>query len=62
MREIIAQQGQTWDMIAKIYMGDEVFTKDVMLANCHMSSIAVFDGGETVNIPEDTDTDEDYAG
>ena len=55
MREIVAQQGQTWDMLAKIYMGDEVFTKELMLANCDKSDIAIFDGGEVVYIPEETD-------
>ena len=59
MREIVAEQGQTWDMLAKLYMGDEIFTKDIMLANCDKSEIAIFDGGETINIPENTDTDED---
>lgn len=59
MKEVTAEQGQTWDMLAKIYMGDEVFTKDLMLANCDKSEIAIFDGGETVNIPEDTDVDEE---
>ena len=44
-------------MLAKIYMGDEVFTKDVMLENTDKSDIAVFDGGEPINIPETTDTD-----
>jgi hypothetical protein len=55
MKEIVAQQGQTWDMLAKIYMGDEVFTKELMLANCDKSDIAIFDGGEVVYIPEETD-------
>jgi hypothetical protein len=59
MKEITAAQGQTWDMIAKIYMGDEVFTKDVMLENPELSDITIFDGGETINIPETTDIDED---
>lgn len=57
MKEITAAQGQTWDMLAKIHMGDEIFTKDVMLANCELSDIAIFDGGEMVRIPETTDTD-----
>ena len=57
MKEITAAQGQTWDMLAKIHMGDEIFTKDVMLANCELSDTAIFDGGETVRIPETTDTD-----
>jgi len=61
MKEIIATQGQTWDMLAKLYMGDEVFTRDVMLANCDKSDITIFDGGETVFIPETTDIDEDEA-
>lgn len=55
MKEIVAQQGQTWDMLAKIYMGDEVFTKELMLANCDKSDITIFDGGEILNVPEDTD-------
>jgi hypothetical protein len=55
MKEIVAQQGQTWDMLAKIYMGDEVFTKELMLANCDKSDITIFDGGEVVYIPEETD-------
>ncbi|MBQ9827583.1 MAG: phage tail protein [Lachnospiraceae bacterium] len=59
MKQITAEQGQTWDMIAKLYMGDEIFTKDVMLANCDKSDIAIFDGGEVLNIPEGTDTDEE---
>jgi len=59
VKEIIATQGQTWDMLAKIYMGDEVFTRDVMLANCDKSDITIFEGGESINIPETTDTDED---
>ena len=59
MKEITAAQGQTWDMIAKIHMGDEVFTKDVMLENPELSDITIFDGGETINIPETTDIDED---
>ncbi len=58
MKQIIAQQSQTWDIIAKIYMGDEVFTKDVMLANCDKSDITIFEGGEVINIPESTDPDE----
>lgn len=58
MKQIIAQQSQTWDIIAKIYMGDEVFTKDVMLANCDKSDITIFEGGEVINIPESTDLDE----
>ncbi len=59
MKEIVAEQGQTWDMLAKLYMGDEIFTKDIMLANSDKSDIAIFDGGEMINIPEDTDTDEE---
>lgn len=59
MKEIVAEQGQTWDMLAKLYMGDEIFTKDIMLANGDKSDIAIFDGGEIINIPEDTDTDEE---
>ena len=59
MKQITAEQGQTWDMIAKLYMGDEIFTKDVMLANCDKSDIAIFDGGEVLNIPDGTDTDEE---
>lgn len=55
MKEIVAQQGQTWDMLAKIYMGDEVFIKELMLANCDKSDITIFDGGEILNVPEDTD-------
>ena len=55
MKEIVAQQGQTWDMLAKIYMGDEVFTKELMLANCDKSDIAIFDGGEVIYIPGETD-------
>ena len=58
MKMVTAAQGQTWDMLAKIYMGDEVFTKDIMLENTDKSDIAVFDGGESVFIPEATDTDE----
>jgi len=59
MKQIIASQGQTWDMIAKIHLGDEVFTKDVMLENCDKSDIVIFDGGEVINIPESTDIDEE---
>ena len=59
MKEITAAQGQTWDMLAKIYMGDEIFTKDVMLANSDKSDITIFEGGETVNIPETTDEEEE---
>ena len=59
VKEIIATQGQTWDMLAKIYMGDEVFTRDVRLANCDKCDITIFEGGESINIPETTDTDED---
>jgi hypothetical protein len=58
MKQITAEQGQTWDMIAKIYLGDEIFTKEVMLANCDKSDIVIFDGGEVLNIPEETDTEE----
>ena len=58
MKVVTASQGQTWDMLAKIYMGDEVFTKDIMLENTDKSDIAVFDGGESIFIPEATDTDE----
>ncbi len=58
MKVVTAAQGQTWDMLAKIYMGDEVFTKDIMLENTDKSDIAVFDGGESIFIPEATDTDE----
>lgn len=58
MKQITAEQGQTWDMIAKIYLGDEIFTKEVMLANCDKSDIVIFDGGEILNIPEETDTEE----
>lgn len=57
MREVTAAQGQTWDMLAKIYMGDEIFTKDVMLANCDKSDIAIFEGGETIYIPGADDID-----
>ena len=59
MKEITAAQGQTWDMLAKLYLGDEVFTREIMMANCDKSDIIIFDGGETVYIPETTDTDED---
>lgn len=58
MKQITAEQGQTWDMIAKIYLGDEIFTKEVMLANCDKSDIVIFDGGEVLNIPEETDAEE----
>lgn len=58
MKQITAEQGQTWDMIAKIYLGDEIFTKEIMLANCDKSDIVIFDGGEILNIPEETDTEE----
>ena len=58
MKEITAAQGQTWDMLAKIHMGDEIFTRDVMMANCEMSDTVIFDGGEIVKIPENTDIDE----
>lgn len=58
MKQITAEQGQTWDMIAKIYLGDEIFTKEVMLANCDKSDIVIFDGGEVLNIPEEIDTEE----
>lgn len=59
MKEITAVQGQTWDMLAKLYIGDEVFTKDVMLENPEMSDITIFDGGETVKIPETTDIEDE---
>ena len=59
MKKVTATQGQTWDMPAKIYMGDEVFTREVMMANCEMSDTVIFNGGETVNIPESTDIDEE---
>jgi len=58
VKEITAAQGQTWDMLAKIHMGDEIFTRDVMMANCEMSDTVIFDGGEIVKIPENTDIDE----
>lgn len=60
MKQITATQGQTWDMLAKIYMDDEVFTKDIMLANPDKSDITIFDGGETINIPEVTDEEESF--
>ncbi len=60
MKQITATQGQTWDMLAKIYMDDEVFTKDIMLANPDKSDITIFDGGETINIPETTDEKESF--
>ena len=59
MKEVKAAQGQTWDMIAKMYMGDEVFTKDVMLENPELSDVTIFDGGETINIPETTDIEDE---
>ena len=58
MKEVTAAQGQTWDMIAKTYLGDEVFTRDIMLANSELSETVIFDGGETVRIPEASDEEE----
>lgn len=58
MKEVTATQGQTWDMLAKTYLGDEVFTREVMLANCDKSSIVIFDGGEKINIPDASDLEE----
>lgn len=59
MKLITAAQGQTWDMLAKLYLGDEVFSREIMLRNPELSGTVIFDGGEEVRIPEAGDASED---
>lgn len=54
-RAIEARQNETWDMLAYRELGYEHFAKDIMLLNPGLSGVAVFDGGETVLIPDDSD-------
>lgn len=50
---VSAQQGQTWDVLAKIYLGDEYEAKQIMLINPELADVTVFEGGENVMIPEE---------
>ena len=55
---IIAQQGQTWDMISYIAYGNEFYTKELRHANTKYHDTIIFDGGEEIMIPEIEDTGE----
>lgn len=47
----IAQRGATWDRIAFETYGDAFLMDDIINANPSLSSILVFEGGESVKVP-----------
>ncbi len=55
-----AKQGQTWDMISYIAYGNEFYVKELMLANPKYHDVAVFEGGEVLEIPN-LETEEENA-
>lgn len=60
-RLIEARQNETWDIIAYRELGYEHFAKDIMLLNPSLSDIAIFDGGEAVLVPDDSDYSDEEA-
>lgn len=51
-KQVIAQQNQTWDILAKLYLDFEYFAKDIMLLNMEYADTVIFDGGEVIVIPD----------
>lgn len=52
---ITAKQNETWDILALRELGYEHFAKEIMLENQDLSDVAVFDGGEQVVIPDESE-------
>lgn len=52
---ITAKQNETWDILALRELGYEHFAKEIMLENQGLSDVAVFDGGEQVVIPDESE-------
>ena len=47
-----AIQGDVWDLISFKVYGDEGFVDTLIKANPHLRQIVMFDGSETVSIPD----------
>lgn len=52
MRKYTAVQGDYWDGIAKKIYSDESYMNTLLLANPSLTGLTVFDGGETVLVPD----------
>lgn len=44
--------GDTFDLIARVQLGDEKYARELMLANLPYCGVTVFSGGETLRIPD----------
>lgn len=47
----ITQQGDTFDIIAKVQLGNEKYIKELILANPDYAHIVIFSNGINLNIP-----------
>lgn len=44
--------GDTFDMVARVILGDEKYARELMMANLPYCGTAVFTGGEVLKVPE----------
>lgn len=58
----IAGNGETFDMVALNYYGDEKYAPDIMLANPQYSGRTVFEGGEKLLLPAVEVPETEYQG
>lgn len=50
-KTIKTSQGDTWDMLALAYMGDERFMSELIAANPDHSEVVFFSAGVEITIP-----------
>jgi nucleoid-associated protein YgaU len=54
--QYIAKAGDTWDLIAFNFYGNEMKSTDIMEVNPRLTDIVIFEGGEVLNLPENVET------
>lgn len=54
MKKYVTVSGDTFDIIAKKILGDEMLAEQIMSANLHLIDYIVFPANVEVNIPEVT--------
>lgn len=52
MKQYITSQGDTFDIIAKKFYGNEIYTKNLLNENIKYADIVIFANGVILNIPE----------